>query len=302
MAKKILPQNDLSVWEVNIKTLRPLQPELAKTLEEWVNEHGHCFEHEEIISGEGVWVSELAQSPFFQHNEAPQLPWRKNDRISVLFIHGVGTPPWLFQQLRAVPKDLLALIVIEPNIELLAYTLHMTHVYHAIPQICRMSFLISPKERDVEEALRVNLSQMGTYAAADAKSLKHTGETEVFREGFDKLWAAIRERIVLKLSELGNSAEDTLLGLRQIALVSPWFAFGSSLNAIGDKYKGRPFICVASGPSLDKNFRLLKEINNRAVIVCADSSLKKLLGEGIVPHIVVALERGLHIIKCLGKA
>ena len=295
MVKKILPQDNLSIWEANMKTLSALQPKLANTLEEWVAEHGHCFEHEEMITDEGDWISELVCRPFFQHKEADQLPWRKNDRISVLFIHGVGTPPWLFQQLRAVPKDLLALIVIEPNIELLAYTLHVTHVYHAIPQICRMSFLISPKERDVEEALMVNLSQMGTYAAADAKSLKHAGETEVFREDFDKLWAAVRERIVLKLSELGNSAEDTLLGLRQIALVSPWLAFGSSLSAIGTKYKGRPFIWVASGPSLDKNFKLLKEVNDRAVIICADSALKKLLGEGIIPHMVVALERGLNV-------
>ena len=295
MTKKTLSQDYLSVWKANIETLRSLQPKLAVKLEEWVNDNGHFFEHEEINSGEGTWVSELAARPFFQHNEAEPLTWRKNDRISVLFIHGVGTPPWLFQQLRAVPKDLLALIVLEPNIELLAYTFHMTHVYHAIPQICRISFLISSKESDVEEALRVNLSQMGTYAAADAKSIKHSGETEVFREGFDILWAAVRERIVLKLSELGNSAEDTLLGLRQIALVSPWFAFGSSLSAIRDEYKNRPFVWVASGPSLDKNFNYLKEVNDRAVIICADSALKKLLGEGIIPHIVVALERGLNV-------
>jgi hypothetical protein len=295
MEKNILSENSLSVWKANIETLRSLQPKLAETLEKWVDENGHSFKFEKTLSSEGIWVSGLASRPFYQPNEAEALPWRKNDRISVLFIHGVGTPPWLFQQLRAVPKDLLALIVIEPNIELLAYTLHMTHVYHAIPQICRMSFLISSKESDVEEALRVNLSQMGTYAAADAKLSKHFGETEVFREDFDKLWAAIRERIVLKLSELGNSAEDTLLGLRQIALVSPWFAFGSSLNIISEEFKGRPFVWVASGPSLDKNFQLLKEINNRAVIICADSALKKLLGDGIIPHIVVALERGLNV-------
>lgn len=295
MTKKIFDASDLSVWKSNMNILHSSQPELAKRLDEWVEEHGHAFEHDELSSENGTWVQGLSDRPFFQEHEPESLSWRKNERISVLFIHGVGTPPWLFKQLRSVPKDLLALIVIEPDLNLLAYTLHMTHVYHAIPAICRLSFVTSHKERDIEEALKVNLSQMGTYAAADAKAIKHIGETNSLPEQFEKLWGAIRERIVLKLSELGNSAEDTLLGLRQIALVSPWFAYGSSLNAITDKFKGRPFVWVASGPSLDKNFQLLKENNNRAVIICADSALKKLLGAGIIPHIVVALERGLYV-------
>ncbi|MDR2529193.1 MAG: DUF115 domain-containing protein [Synergistaceae bacterium] len=309
MTTVALNPKNLSVWDVNMKELRRLQPRLALALENWVTLHGHTLEHDEMETPAGTWVSGFPTSgsealePFFQPNGIPERPWRKDEekKVPLFFIYGVGVSSWLFRMLRSLPKGTLGVVVLEPNMALLACLLHTTNVYAAAPAGCRVSFAADPQEFAIEEALAVNVIPLGTYIASQARIWAHPGETEAFQAQMTPLQKALRERVITKLQELGNSAEDTLLGLRQIALSSPWIVLAPSLSTISTAYKGRPFIWVASGPSLDKNVHLLKENADRAVIICADTVVYKLLGLGIVPHITVALERGLPIYGYLEK-
>ena len=52
----------------------------------------------------------------------------------------------------------------------------------------------------------------------------------------------------------------------------------------------RPAFVVGSGPSLNKNARDLKGLNNKALIIAASSALKPLLAWGVSPDLVLALE------------
>ena len=58
-----------------------------------------------------------------------------------------------------------------------------------------------------------------------------------------------------------------------------------------DKYKNKPVVCVAAGPSLDKNIDVLKEYQDQVLIIAADTILEKLLKNDIIPDIVGVLER-----------
>ena len=303
MGTVVLDSRSLSVWDANMKELRLQQPQLALELEQWAEANGHSFEHEETVTPKGSWISGLTEEPFFQPPEIPVKPWRKGEenKISVLFVYGIGVAPWLFRMIRLMPASTLAVVVLEPNIALLAYLLHTTSLYMALPQGCRVSFIVDSKVASIEEALMVNIMQLGTYVASLAQVWIHPGEAEAFQADLAKMQQALRERIITKLQELGNSAEDTLLGLRQIALGAPWMLLAPSLSSITQAYRGRPFVWVASGPSLDKNVHLLKENADRAVIICADTAVRKLLGMGIVPHIAVSLERGIEVYRYLQK-
>lgn len=303
MSPITLDPKSLTVWEANMRELRRLQPRLAQALDKWTETNGHSFEHEETATPKGFWVSGLTEEPFFQPAEIPEKPWRRGEesRVSILFVYGTGVAPWLFRMVRSLPETALAIVVLEPNIALLSYLLHTTSIYHALPAGCRISFIVDSAEASVEEALMVNVMQLGTYVASLARIWIHPGEEEVFRPRLEEIQKALRERVITKLQELGNSAEDTLLGLRQIALSAPWMVLSPSLSSITQQYRGRPFIWVASGPSLDKNVHLLKENADRSVIICADTAVRKLLGMGIVPHIAVALERGVPVYQYLEK-
>ena len=308
----------LSVWEKNIKEMRKYQPVLASVLDAYIEEHGHDFEHWENSTANGAWIEGLSPKPFFQSEEEPEFSWKnkKSDKTTpTFFLYGAGVPPFVFKAIRSLPKNALSLIVFEPNIQLLAYTLHLTHVYLALREGCILSFFVlpevAPNESDEEvlkrqrlvrslldEALTRGLVTLGIFTAALAASAAHSGEAESEKSVFLSISELVREWITLRLANLGNSAEDTLLGLRQMSLMTPWLVNGSRFIPLSHSHRGRPFICVAAGPSLDKNLHLLKDVQDQCIIMAADAVLRKLLKNGIRPHVVVALERGNETYDC----
>ncbi len=63
---------------------------------------------------------------------------------------------------------------------------------------------------------------------------------------------------------------------------------GKSLQALYGVAEGTPIAVVGAGPSLDSNFRNLKDFPG--IIMCVDKSYKMLLGRGIEPDLVVSVD------------
>jgi hypothetical protein len=57
-----------------------------------------------------------------------------------------------------------------------------------------------------------------------------------------------------------------------------------------DIFKERPAIIVSAGPSIEKNFHLLKEAKGKAIIIAVDVVVPTILPAGIIPDFIVALE------------
>ncbi len=319
MAKELVhAPESLSVWMSNMKELVVKQPKLAAVLHAYVEHHGHTFGHFETKTPSGTWIEGLSTEPFFQSGEQPAVDWDKKSRdIPIFFQYGIGAPPYLFKVIRSLPDEALSLIVVEPNIELLAYVLHMTHVYMAMPRGTSLTFLTVPKEvpesirltkgesadeelpLDIlsrvvrDEAMSLGLNVHGLFTVLLSKTAIHKGEEDAFHGDMLRMAKDVREWLLVRLQTLGNSSHDTMLGLRQMALMSPWIVYGYQYESIAETFKGRPFVVVSAGPSLEKNYELLRDVQDRCVIVANDAVLKKLLANGIRPHIVCALERGI---------
>lgn len=57
-----------------------------------------------------------------------------------------------------------------------------------------------------------------------------------------------------------------------------------------DKFIGVPVIIVCAGPSLDKNKHLLKELEDKALIICVGHALKSVLKIGVRPHFIITID------------
>ncbi|HQK26282.1 MAG TPA: DUF115 domain-containing protein, partial [Synergistaceae bacterium] len=125
--------------------------------------------------------------------------------------------------------------------------------------------------------------------------VKHQGEMESRQKGLAEDFAKIRDYLFIVLRSMGNSAEDTLVGFRQMMMNIPGMLESHDITDLIDAFKDYPAIIVGAGPSLDKNYKLLHEVRDKAVIISSDTALRKLLADDIHPHIVVSLERGLII-------
>lgn len=85
----------------------------------------------------------------------------------------------------------------------------------------------------------------------------------------------------------GNDPGDTLIGLKNI-LDNSRHIIEAPIMQISQSV---PAICVAAGPSLDKQLPLLQKCKGKALILCADTIAHKLILNGIQPDIIGALER-----------
>ncbi|MCZ8514879.1 DUF115 domain-containing protein [Paenibacillus filicis] len=103
---------------------------------------------------------------------------------------------------------------------------------------------------------------------------------------------AITNHLRTHMTAMGNSLEDTLMGITNELKNVPVALKSHRIKDLQDKYKGKPIVCVASGPSLDKQLPLLKEIKGKALIICAESAFRVLMKNGISPDVVCILERG----------
>lgn len=63
------------------------------------------------------------------------------------------------------------------------------------------------------------------------------------------------------------------------------------INLLYNRFSEKPAIVVATGPSLNKNKHLLKGLEDKALIISVDASLKILMEMGVKPHLVTSLER-----------
>ncbi len=62
------------------------------------------------------------------------------------------------------------------------------------------------------------------------------------------------------------------------------------ISRLQNRYKGQPAIIVSAGPSLRKNKHLLKDVQDKAVIIAVQTTLQPLLEMGIEPHFVTSLD------------
>jgi len=98
------------------------------------------------------------------------------------------------------------------------------------------------------------------------------------------------------MANVGNDSFDSLVGMEHMFLNLKHIFSNPGLNSLYGKFKGKPGVLVASGPSLSKNMHFLKGLKDKALIISCDASLAPLMKKGIHSHLVTSLEREPEVI------
>lgn len=62
------------------------------------------------------------------------------------------------------------------------------------------------------------------------------------------------------------------------------------IDTLAEEFQGKDLYIVAAGPSLDKNYKKLKDIGDNGIILATGTILKKLLSAGIKPDYVIIID------------
>lgn len=115
---------------------------------------------------------------------------------------------------------------------------------------------------------------------------------QAFEKDTFKLQKRFIESIRSALFMIGNSTEDTMIGLLQNLLNLKKFCSSMSICKLENKYNSMPAVVVSAGPSLQKNIQYLKRAPRTNILIFAvDTVLEKLLNMGIIPDAVFTIER-----------
>jgi len=194
-------------------------------------------------------------------------------------------------------KDLLTsmkhkrIVVIEPEIELLYVVLHMLDFSSEIESE-RIVFL------DVQEvSFAVMYNLVKDY---EVHRYAKVYELHINSNYYDKLYSeviAYANKIFVDgfshaISLAGNDPVDSLIGLKHYIKNIPNVIKTPPIRELITKlHQGESAILVSTGPSLNKQLPLLKEIAPHVVIVAVDASFPVLYHAGIKPDVVVSIER-----------
>ncbi|MBG29015.1 MAG: hypothetical protein CMI31_03285 [Opitutae bacterium] len=101
---------------------------------------------------------------------------------------------------------------------------------------------------------------------------------ELFRQ-----YLVLKPLIDVNLRTATNLQENTFRNL-------PYLRDAPDVGQLGGAFTDIPLILVGAGPSLDESMDFLKEARDHAIIACSNSPYRKLINNGIKPHLTVSAD------------
>lgn len=279
------------LWEKNMQALAKANPDLHTALQNL-----NPSKYQRIVLPNGK--HDLLNGNTRLYGDDPEayaleaIRESRRDHPKLIVLYGFGLGYILKNLLEDFGKEACHILVVEHDLELIWHSFH-TFDWSQETAGIRLEWFVALPLDTVEADLREYMSKQDRFMfnktllpIYDKVSL-FLGQ-EYYLKFSEKLKGAIDYHTKMMLLPPG---EDTYL-----AFTNTIENFRSSLTVpsfhhMNDLFKGFPGILVSTGPSLEKHFDFLRSINDRAIVICADSAIRTLVKNGIRPHFICTLER-----------
>lgn len=223
----------------------------------------------------------------------------KNTRLAVFLGFGLGYETLYFAQEMVQEQNTNYLLIIEKDPEIFKAALKTTNLEPLLNNP-RARFMVGLPEEKLYTELRNYLAENSRFMLLKAmKPVYHPSSLKLHKDYYLKALKQLRESGTHQVLHFGNDPHDSLIGVQNMLDNLHEIIFNPGINLLFNKFKGKPAVVVATGPSLNKNKHLLKGLEDKALIISVDASLKILLEMGVRPHLVTSLERVPAVVKLI---
>lgn len=184
------------------------------------------------------------------------------------------------------------IVVFEKDVELFRLALKMGDFIQVFAQP-NIHFFVGESPEETYVKLKTEILSKGDIRIA-LKSLKVIPlpvNIMLEREYYQKILATLKNAARQIMVLVGNDSLDSFVGLENIFKNLNHIFSNPGINTLYDKFRGRPAVLVAAGPSLNKNMHLLRGLEDKALIISCDASFIPVMKKGVRPHLVTSLER-----------
>lgn len=150
----------------------------------------------------------------------------------------------------------------------------------------RLTLLVGPDYVGVAEVAR----RLDEKVVASASVIEHPVMQREFPAEMEQARLAAVQ--IIRGARLNAEARRMFAGRYLLNTLAnmPAIAVEGDVASLTDRFTGVPAIVVAAGPSLDAALPYLQTLQERALIVAVDTTLRPLQVAGIRPHLVVAVD------------
>ena len=207
----------------------------------------------------------------------------KNTRLAVFLGFGLGYELIYYTDQMSAQQNTSNILVVEKDLEIFKLAL-MNGDLSAYLTNPNIHFIVGVEAGDLFSKLVPILHQDLIFMLARAMNpVYHSSALSLNKDYYIQVMKALREAMIFEVSKYGNSPEDSLIGMENMLINIDEIVSNPGIKLLFDKFKGRPAVVVATGPSLNINKHLLKGLEDKALIIAVDASLKVLMHIGIKP-------------------
>jgi hypothetical protein len=207
---------------------------------------------------------------------------------SVVIVYGLGFGYHVEQLLKRM-GDENRLLIVEPSASIFLHAVEMDWVRQLLEE--KRVFI---SVADDQKGITFFLSQYIPYDKMEHCVFVDFGPySRIFSRNYKDFTDAIRDVINAKVINRNTLLHFAAQWQDNFFSSLPYALSSIPIGRIFDKFIGKPVVIVSAGPSLNKNMHLLKDIKNKALILCVGTALKALLKEDIIPDIVVSVDGSL---------
>lgn len=286
----------MSFWDKNLEAIKEKDCDMFNKIQEHgsIEKNGQQFIIEQArdgsdilgITAEGRKV--MLNSTYRPKDEAVKFAGKiELTENSITVLVGLGNGLVVSEILNKLNKE-ATLFIYEPSAELFFFVMEHFDMTDIIKD-SRVSLFVEGIDEDI---LGNNLSFVLTNINVGVTVLEaHPKYRELFPQQYEKIKKVFKECRECALTNLQTIINRSrLMTENAIANIPHFLRSKLSTDYIGKFPEDMPAIIVAGGPSLDKNYEVLKQAKGKALIIAMDRTARFLLDRGIVPDVFCSLD------------
>lgn len=292
------------IFQANMQALNQYHPDIVRILEKCAggNEYEIVRAHNGIPN---LYLHKLRDFYYSQDNPLADARKQlqslnlKNTRMALFFGIGLGYEALEYGQHFSQEQQTNYILIVEKDPLIFISALRSVDLTPLLTHPC-IDFMVGVQENGLYTCFRDYLGQNSRFVLLKAANpVYHISSMRLYKDYYLKALQVFREAATHQILYYGNDPYDSLVGVENMLGNLNEIIANPGINMLYDKFQGRPAVVVATGPSLNKNKHLLKGLEDKALIIAADASLKVMIEMGVKPHLVTSLERGLPTVKLL---
>lgn len=287
----------MSLWEKNLQAFKESDADLYKKIEERKSEAGvenSCLVVEQARDGSDILGvikdnrKVMLNSTYRPADEAGKFAGKiQLTENSITVLYGLGNGQ-IVSEIRKKINEEATLLIYEPSMELFFFVMEHFDLTEIIKDK-RVGIFVE----GIDDDMFANyLSLILTKINVGVTVLEaHPKYKELYADVYEKVKQIFKECRDSELTNLRTMIRRSRLMTENAIDNMPYFLRSKlSTDYVGKFPADMPAIIVSGGPSLDKNYQVLKQAKGKACIIAMDRTAKFLLDRGIEPDMWCSLD------------